>query len=136
MIGVKPRNAGVAAALAAVGVDTDIMILDADARTAAAAADQLGCDVGAIANSLVFDSDGSPLLVMASGGQRVDTTLLARMLNANSITKASPQLVREATGQAIGEWRRPAIPAESGRWSTKALPPIRWCGRRRAHRTR
>jgi prolyl-tRNA editing enzyme YbaK/EbsC (Cys-tRNA(Pro) deacylase) len=102
MIGVKPRNAGVAAALAAVGVDTDIMILDADARTAAAAADQLGCDVGAIANSLVFDSDGSPLLVMASGGQRVDTTLLARMLNANSITKASPQLVREATGQAIG----------------------------------
>jgi prolyl-tRNA editing enzyme YbaK/EbsC (Cys-tRNA(Pro) deacylase) len=102
MIGVKPRNAGVAAALAAVGVDTDIMILDADARTAAAAADQLGCDVGAIANSLVFDCDGSPLLVMASGGQRVDTTLLARMLNANSITKASPQLVREATGQAIG----------------------------------
>jgi prolyl-tRNA editing enzyme YbaK/EbsC (Cys-tRNA(Pro) deacylase) len=102
MIGVKPRNAGVAAALAAVGLDTDIMILDADARTAAAAADQLGCDVGAIANSLVFDSDGSPLLVMASGGQRVDTTLLARMLNANSITKASPQLVREATGQAIG----------------------------------
>jgi len=102
MIGVKPRNAGVAAALAAVGLDTDIMILDADARTAAAAAEQLGCDVGAIANSLVFDCDGSPLLVMASGGHKVDTTLLARMLNANSITKASPQLVREATGQAIG----------------------------------
>jgi len=102
MIGVKPRNAGVAAALAAVGVDTDIRILDADARTAAAAAEQLGCGVGAIANSLVFDCDGCPLLVMASGGQRVDTTLLARVLRANSITKASPQLVRDATGQAIG----------------------------------
>ena len=102
MIGVKPRNAGVADALAAVGVDTDIRILDADARTAAAAAEQLGCDVGAIANSLVFDCDGSPLLVMASGGRKVDTTLLARILSANSITKASPQLVREATGQAIG----------------------------------
>jgi prolyl-tRNA editing enzyme YbaK/EbsC (Cys-tRNA(Pro) deacylase) len=92
----------VAAALAAVGVDTDIKILDADAKTATAAAEQLGCDVGAIANSLVFDCDGSPLLVMASGGQRVDTTLLAGMLGAHSITKASPQFVRDATGQAIG----------------------------------
>jgi prolyl-tRNA editing enzyme YbaK/EbsC (Cys-tRNA(Pro) deacylase) len=99
---VKPRNDRVAAALAAAGVDTDIKILDADAKTAAAAAAQLGCEVGAIANSLVFDCDGSPLLVMASGAQRVDTTLLAGILGASSITKASPQLVRDATGQAIG----------------------------------
>jgi prolyl-tRNA editing enzyme YbaK/EbsC (Cys-tRNA(Pro) deacylase) len=102
MIGVKPRNARVAAAMAAAGVDTDIKILDADARTAAAAAEQLGCEVGAIANSLVFDCDGSPLLVMASGAHRVDTMLLARALGAKSITKASPQLVRSATDQAIG----------------------------------
>jgi prolyl-tRNA editing enzyme YbaK/EbsC (Cys-tRNA(Pro) deacylase) len=102
MIGVKPRNARVAAAMAAAGVDTDIKILDADARTAAAAAEQLGCAVGAIANSLVFDCDGSPLLVMASGAHRVDTTLLARTLGAKSITKASPRLVRSATDQAIG----------------------------------
>ena len=90
MIGVKPRNARVAAALAAVGIEPDIKILDADAKTAAAAAEQLGCEVGAIANSLVFECDGSPLLVMASGAHRVDTDLLARVLGATSISKASP----------------------------------------------
>jgi prolyl-tRNA editing enzyme YbaK/EbsC (Cys-tRNA(Pro) deacylase) len=88
--------------MAAVGVDTDIKILDADAKTAAAAAEQLGCEVGAIANSLVFECDGSPLLVMASGAHRVDTTLLARVLGAKSITKASPRFVRTATDQTIG----------------------------------
>ena len=70
--------------------------------TAAAAAAQLGCEVGAIANSLVFDCDGEPLLVMASGAHRVDTTLLAGALGATQIRKASPQLVRSATGQVIG----------------------------------
>ena len=98
----KPRNAAVAAAMAAAGIECDIKILGADAKTAAAAADQLGCEVGAIANSLVFDCDGSPLLVMASGAHRVDTDLLARSLGATSIVKASPQLVRSATDQAIG----------------------------------
>jgi prolyl-tRNA editing enzyme YbaK/EbsC (Cys-tRNA(Pro) deacylase) len=102
MIDVKPRNARVAAALAATGIEPDIKILDADAKTAVAAAEQLGCEVGAIANSLVFECDGHPLLVMASGAHRVDTDRLARFLDASSITKASPQLVRDATGQAIG----------------------------------
>lgn len=37
MIGVNPRNARVAAALAEVGVEPDIKILDADAKTAVAA---------------------------------------------------------------------------------------------------
>jgi prolyl-tRNA editing enzyme YbaK/EbsC (Cys-tRNA(Pro) deacylase) len=102
MIGVKPRNARVAAALSAIGIEPDIKILDADAKTAAAAAQQLGCEVGAIANSLVFERDGRPLLVMASGAHRVDTDLLVRVLGATSITKASPALVRSATDQAIG----------------------------------
>ncbi len=99
---VKPSNVRVAAALAALGIEPDITFLAADARTAAAAAEQLGCEVGAIANSLVFECDGNPLLVMASGAHRVDTDLLARLLGAASITKASPQVVRNATDQAIG----------------------------------
>ena len=49
-----------AAAVAAAGVEPNIRILDADAKTALAAAAQLGCEVGAIANSLVFDCDGEP----------------------------------------------------------------------------
>jgi len=99
---VDKRNSRVAAATAAAGVEPNIKILDDDAKTAVAAAAQLGCEVGAIANSLVFDCDGEPLLVMASGAYRVDTELLARALGANAIRKADPQLVRSATGQVIG----------------------------------
>ena len=96
------RISRVTAALATAGIEPNIRILDADAKTAVAAAQQLGCEVGAIANSLVFDCDGEPLLVMASGAHRVDTALLARVLGATEIRKADPQLVRGATGQVIG----------------------------------
>jgi prolyl-tRNA editing enzyme YbaK/EbsC (Cys-tRNA(Pro) deacylase) len=102
IVDVNNRNSRVAAAVAAAGIEPNIRILDADAKTAAAAAEQLGCEVGAIANSLVFDCDGEPLLVMASGAARVNTDLLAGALGASAITKASPQLVRTATGQVIG----------------------------------
>lgn len=96
------RNSRVAAALVAAGLEPAIRILDADAKTAVAAAAQLGCEVGAIANSLVFDCDGEPLLVMASGAHRVDTDLLAQVLGATTIRKASPRMVRDSTGQIIG----------------------------------
>jgi len=99
---VHNRNFRVAEAVAAAGIEPAIKILDADARTATAAAEQLGCEVGAIANSLVFDCDGEPLLVMSSGAHRVDTEHLARVLGAASISKAKPQLVRTATDQVIG----------------------------------
>jgi prolyl-tRNA editing enzyme YbaK/EbsC (Cys-tRNA(Pro) deacylase) len=99
---VDKRNSRVAAAVAAAGVEPNIKILDADAKTAVAAAQQLGCEVGAIANSLVFDCDGEPLLVMASGAHRVDTELLASALNATAISKAAPRFVLSATDQVIG----------------------------------
>jgi prolyl-tRNA editing enzyme YbaK/EbsC (Cys-tRNA(Pro) deacylase) len=92
----------VAAAVTEAGVEPNIKILGADAKTAAAVAEQLGCHVGAIANSLVFDCDGEPLLVMASGVHRVDTDLLAHALGATVIGKAEPQFVLKATGQVIG----------------------------------
>jgi len=72
------------------------------ARTAAEAAAALGVEVGAIANSLVFVADGSPLLVMTSGGHRVDTVALAGRIGVSSIDRATPEIVRSATGQAIG----------------------------------
>ena len=88
--------------MAAAGVEPNIKILGADAKTAVAAAQQLGCEVGAIANSLVFDCEGEPLLVMASGAHRVDTGLLARALGATAINKAAPRFVLSATDQVIG----------------------------------
>jgi prolyl-tRNA editing enzyme YbaK/EbsC (Cys-tRNA(Pro) deacylase) len=72
--------------------------------TAAAAADQLGCPVGAIANSLVFSADGVPLLVITSGAHRADVGRVAAHLGVGKkkIRRADPEFVLAATGQRVG----------------------------------
>jgi prolyl-tRNA editing enzyme YbaK/EbsC (Cys-tRNA(Pro) deacylase) len=97
-----PRVAEVAHLLHSAGATGTVRHLPDSARTAAAAADQLGVEVGAIANSLVFDVDGNPLLVLTSGAHRVDETLVAGLLGVPRITRATPEFVRRHTGQAIG----------------------------------
>jgi len=66
-------------------------------RTAADAARAVGCEVGAICKSLVFvrERDGAPLLVIASGANRVDEAALG-------VRRADPAFVRDVTGAAIG----------------------------------
>jgi len=71
-------------------------------HTASAAAEALGVQVGQIANSLVFDVDGEPLLVLTSGAHRVDTAKVAAALDAKELKRAKPEFVREHTGQVIG----------------------------------
>ncbi|MER1996025.1 MAG: YbaK/EbsC family protein [Arthrobacter sp.] len=89
-------------ALAQLGSPARVVVTDGSARTAAEAAQTLGCDVGAIGNSLVFMTDGVPLLVITSGAHRVDTAALAQRLNKEKIKRASAEQVREATGQQVG----------------------------------
>ncbi|MEJ1155198.1 MULTISPECIES: YbaK/EbsC family protein [Microbacterium] len=96
------RSKIVADRLTDAGITGQIVMLPDAAATAAAAAAALNIDVGAIANSLVFFSDGEPLLVMTSGAHRVDTVALAERLGRTSIERASAAQVRDATGQAIG----------------------------------
>ncbi|MWV50795.1 YbaK/EbsC family protein [Rathayibacter sp. VKM Ac-2803] len=91
----------VLADLAESGVHPPVRWLDEAASTAALAAAALGIEVGQIANSLVFLLDGEPLLVLTSGGHRVDTAWLGQELGG-VITRASASLVKEATGQTIG----------------------------------
>jgi prolyl-tRNA editing enzyme YbaK/EbsC (Cys-tRNA(Pro) deacylase) len=91
-----------AGVLRELGVPGTVRLLPESARTAAAAAEQLGCDVGAIANSLVFAADGAPLLVMTSGAHRVDTSLVAERVGASAVSRADARSVREWTGQVIG----------------------------------
>jgi prolyl-tRNA editing enzyme YbaK/EbsC (Cys-tRNA(Pro) deacylase) len=92
----------VVAALRAGGVAAEVRRFDEPVPTAAAAAAALGCDVGAIANSLVFDAEGTPLLVLASGAHRVDTGKLAALVGVRRVRRASPELVLAATGQEVG----------------------------------
>jgi prolyl-tRNA editing enzyme YbaK/EbsC (Cys-tRNA(Pro) deacylase) len=92
----------VVAALRDGGVAADVRRFDDPVPTAAAAAAALGCAVGAIANSLVFDADGVPLLVLASGAHRVDTGKVAALVGAERVRRATPEFVLAATGQEIG----------------------------------
>src|SRR5215472_3637681 len=84
------------------GVAGQVKELPEPAPTAASAAAQLGCDVGAIANSLVFNADGQPLLILTSGAHRVDTAKMAAHIGAERVRRADPDFVRTATGQVIG----------------------------------
>ncbi len=97
-----PSIATVTARLAALGAAGSVRVLPVSASTAQQAADGLGCEVGAIANSLVFDADGSPVLILTSGAHRVDTGRVAARIGVSRLRRASPEFVRAHTGQAIG----------------------------------
>ncbi|MGO8957996.1 MAG: YbaK/EbsC family protein [Streptosporangiaceae bacterium] len=97
------RNAEhVASELRALGVAGEVRALPEPAPTAAAAAAQLGCELGAIANSLIFNADGEPLLILTSGAHRVDTAKVAAELGVEKIRRADPDFVYASTGQRIG----------------------------------
>jgi prolyl-tRNA editing enzyme YbaK/EbsC (Cys-tRNA(Pro) deacylase) len=84
------------------GATGTVRALPDSASTAALAAAQLGCEIGAIANSLVFAADGAPLLVMTSGAHRVDTARAAALVGATAVSRADAKSVRVWTGQVIG----------------------------------
>jgi prolyl-tRNA editing enzyme YbaK/EbsC (Cys-tRNA(Pro) deacylase) len=91
------------AILESAGVAGRVRILDEAAPTAVAAASQLGVEVGAIANSLIFaTAEHEPVLVLTSGAHRVDTAKVAALLGTARLTRADPEFVLAHTGQRIG----------------------------------
>jgi prolyl-tRNA editing enzyme YbaK/EbsC (Cys-tRNA(Pro) deacylase) len=94
--------ANVRRALAEAGARDTVTVLTDKVPTAAAAAAALGCDVAAITNSLVFELDGAPLLILASGAAKVDVRLVAAQLGAGRIRRAAPDFVLRHTGQEVG----------------------------------
>jgi prolyl-tRNA editing enzyme YbaK/EbsC (Cys-tRNA(Pro) deacylase) len=97
-----PNVQAVEQALRAKGFEPGVKVLPDSAPTAVAAAEQIGCEVGAIANSLIFDADGAPLLVLTSGAHRVDTAKVAEAVGVGSLKRASAEFVHTHTGQRIG----------------------------------
>jgi len=79
-----------------------VVILPDSVHTAALAAEALGCEVGAIANSLLFDAGGTAVLILTSGSHRVDTVATATRIGVPALDRATPEFVREHTGQVIG----------------------------------
>ena len=85
------------------GFSFHVVKLPASTRTAREAAEAIGCQVGQIAKSLVFKGkhSGKPLLVIASGVNRVDEVKLGE-LAGEPVEKADADFVRQHTGFSIG----------------------------------
>ena len=99
----KPANERVAHYLHQVGITVEIRILSAAVRTARLAAEALGCEVGQIANSLIFrntDNDQA-VLIMCAGDRRVDVQKVKAQTGIE-LGKADAEFVRQQTGFAIG----------------------------------
>src|SRR5262245_10640854 len=86
-------------ALAARGFTGEIRELSRSTRSAAEAAAALGCQVDQIAKSLVFrgTASGGGILVIASGGNRVDEGKVAAIVG-EPLAKADATFVRAHTG--------------------------------------
>ena len=89
-------------AAATAGLDVAVIEYPAETRTAAQAADAVGCKVDQIVKSMVFDAEGELVLALTSGANQVDAGLLAGLAGVASCGRADPDQVRAVTGFAIG----------------------------------
>jgi Cys-tRNA(Pro) deacylase len=90
-------------ALNQAGLDILVHELPASTRTAKAAAEAVGCQVGQIVKSLVFRTKRTeqPVLILTSGDNQVNEETAAEWIG-EKISFADPDFVRETTGFAIG----------------------------------
>jgi prolyl-tRNA editing enzyme YbaK/EbsC (Cys-tRNA(Pro) deacylase) len=99
----SPSAQKVQDALKGSGYDYRVQELPNSTRTAAEAAEAIGCQVDQIVKSLIFRArqSGKAVLVATSGSNRVNEKGLAARLG-EPIERASPDFVRQQTGYAIG----------------------------------
>lgn len=85
------------------GIQTRVLELSSSTRTAQDAAQTIGCTIDQIIKSLIFKTKdkGEPILVLASGPNRVNEAMIEAVLN-EKIVKADADFTREVTGFAIG----------------------------------
>jgi prolyl-tRNA editing enzyme YbaK/EbsC (Cys-tRNA(Pro) deacylase) len=96
-----PNAERVQAALAAAGVPAEVVEFAESTRTAAEAAAAIGTSIAQIAKSLVFLAGDEPVLVIASGANRVSTAKLAALVGA-PVRRADADAVRRASGYPVG----------------------------------
>lgn len=90
-----------AARVAELGLTIEPREMDDSTHTAEQAAAALGCAVEAIVKSLLFLGDSGPVLVLASGPNRVDTALVAEVVG-EPVSMADAKTVKTVTGSSIG----------------------------------
>ena len=82
-------------------IEVDVHEFPEGTKTAADAAAVVGCDLAQIASALVFVAD-TPVVVVTSGANRVDTGKLATLRGVDDARMANPDEVAEALGWSIG----------------------------------
>jgi prolyl-tRNA editing enzyme YbaK/EbsC (Cys-tRNA(Pro) deacylase) len=92
----------VADVAARAGLTLDVRRFPEGTRTAADAARAVGCDLGAIAKSIVLMSDRGPVVVFVSGANRADYAKVAESLGVSGVRRADADEARTATGYPIG----------------------------------
>ena len=102
------------------GVDVDVHEFEAGTKTAAAAAEAIGCDVAQIASSLVFLADGDPVVVVTSGANRVSEGRLVDAVSAGD----GPTVDGSSPGAADVEMAGPDDVKAATGWSIGGVPPI------------
>jgi len=90
-------------ALNAIGLQLEVVELPASTRTSQEAAQAIGCQVGQIAKSIIFQALTShrPVMVIASGTNRVNEKIIEELIG-DAIGKADADFVRQSTGYVIG----------------------------------
>lgn len=88
--------------LAERGLDQGLTEFEQSTKTAAQAAEAMGCELGQIVKSLVVLADGAPVLALVAGDRRGDFDAIAAELGASVVKMADADSVRVATGYAIG----------------------------------
>jgi prolyl-tRNA editing enzyme YbaK/EbsC (Cys-tRNA(Pro) deacylase) len=99
---VDDKVARVVQAGAARGLRIEPVTFDRETRTSQDAAAAVGCKVGQIVKSLVFDADGRAVLFLVSGANRVDPSKGAAAAGVDKLERADANKAREASGYSIG----------------------------------
>ncbi len=91
-------------ALDILNLDIQIQFFDSSTATSQQAADNIGCELGQIVKSLAFMVVEQPVIVLASGDQRVDDRKLANLYDVGrkKVKVASPEQCVEIVGYAPG----------------------------------
>ncbi len=102
----KPKKVGsaerVRVFLEQQGLADGLTHFEQSTKTAAEAADVMGCELGQIVKSLLVIADGTPVLALVAGDRRADLGAIAEELDASKVRMADADNVRAATGYAIG----------------------------------
>lgn len=100
---IHPNARRVQQALDQLKLPCQVVELPSSTRTAVDAANALNCSLGQIVKSLIFITcqTKQPVLIIASGLNRVNTSLIAEQVN-ESIEKADAEFVKQSSGYPIG----------------------------------